>query len=70
MKIARLILSVAVLAIGYSGLGAGELYQLDPHAEPRWASPENPGGQKGGGALTQDGRKGRPSVPLKAGAAL
>jgi hypothetical protein len=35
--------------------------------ETRWASPENPTGEKGGGATTSSGRKGRPSIPLRAG---
>jgi hypothetical protein len=35
--------------------------------ETRWASPENPGGEKGNGATTSSGRKGRPCIPLKAG---
>ena len=46
---------------------AQPLYQMPARVETRWASPENPGGEKGGGATTHSGRKGRPCMPLKAG---
>src|SRR5664280_503512 len=47
--------------------GAQPLYQMSTNSEARWASAENPGGEKGGGATTNSGRKGRPCIPLKAG---
>jgi hypothetical protein len=43
-----------------------ELYQYQ-HLETRWATPENPTGLPGAGGEANGGRKGRPSVPLKAG---
>ena len=36
--------------------------------ESRWASPENPLGEKGAAAKENAGRKGRPSIALPAGA--
>ncbi|HUJ43457.1 MAG TPA: glycoside hydrolase family 172 protein [Opitutaceae bacterium] len=47
--------------------GAQPLYQMPAGVETRWASPENPGGEKSGGATTHSGRKGRANIPLKAG---
>ncbi|HWA86241.1 MAG TPA: glycoside hydrolase family 172 protein [Opitutus sp.] len=71
MKTSRLVSVLALLACGLTSLRADELFQMAPKGvEPRWASPENPRGEKGGGATTLDGRKGRPSVPLKAGDSL
>jgi len=47
---------------------AEDLYRMVPGSETRWASAENPLGEKGAGGKTQEGRKGRPSVSFKAGA--
>lgn len=38
-----------------------------PGIETRWASPENPRGQRSAAATANGGRKGRPSLPVKAG---
>lgn len=43
------------------------LFVVPEGVETRWASPENPLGRKGQGAQANAGRKGRPSVPIKAG---
>ena len=44
------------------------LYQLPPAIETRWASPENPTGAKGQGARAGGGRKGAPTIAIRAGA--
>ena len=44
-----------------------ELYTNPGGLETRWASPENPRGEKGVGGQTNGGRKGRPSISIKAG---
>ena len=46
---------------------AQSLYTAPEGVETRWASPENPLGEKGKGAQTNAGRKGRPAIPVKAG---
>jgi hypothetical protein len=46
---------------------AQSLYTLPTGIETRWASPENPGGEKGKGAQTNGGRKGRPAIAVKTG---
>ncbi|HMD84188.1 MAG TPA: glycoside hydrolase family 172 protein [Terriglobia bacterium] len=46
---------------------AQSLFTLPQGVETRWASPENPGGEKGKAAQTNAGRKGKPAIPLKAG---
>jgi hypothetical protein len=43
------------------------LYVVPDGVETRWASPENPTGERGKGASTQGGRKGSAFWPLKAG---
>ena len=44
-----------------------ELYSLPPDIETRWATAENPRGERGAGGQTNSGRKGRPAVTLPAG---
>ena len=39
-----------------------------PEVETRWASPENPRGARGQGGAANGGRKGKPNVPVPAGA--
>jgi hypothetical protein len=53
-----------------SGLStpAQSLYELPEGVETRWASPENPGGEKGAGGRALAGRKGAPTIAIKAGA--
>ena len=47
---------------------AQSLYELPEGVETRWASPENPTGARGAGARTLAGRKGAPTIAIKAGA--
>ncbi len=49
---------------------AQSLYTFPDGTETRWASPENPKGEKGKAAETNAGRKGRPAIPVKAGERL
>ena len=51
-------------------LDFGPLYIVPDAVETRWASPENPKGQKGRGGRDNAGRKGRASIPVKAGEQL
>lgn len=44
------------------------IYVLPPHVATRWATPENPSGEKGAGGKSGGGRKGAPSVALASGA--
>jgi Protein of unknown function (DUF2961) len=46
---------------------AQSLFTIPDNVETRWASPENPKGEKGRAAQSNGGRKGSPSFPLKAG---
>jgi hypothetical protein len=68
MKILRTTLSAAFLLLSGHSMRAEDIFRMAPGVETRWASPENPLGEKGKGGSTQEGRKGRPSVALKAGA--
>ncbi|MCW5976421.1 MAG: DUF2961 domain-containing protein [Bryobacteraceae bacterium] len=49
---------------------AQPIYVMPEGVETRWASPENPAGDKGKAAESNAGRKGRPAVPVKAGESL
>jgi hypothetical protein len=57
----------AVMIFGGDGVLAQSLYTVPPGIDARWASPENPRGEKGRAAETNGGRKGRPAIPMKAG---
>src|SRR6185312_15819125 len=46
---------------------AQSLYTFPEGTETRWASPENPKGEKGQAAQSNGGRKGLPAIPVKAG---
>src|SRR5262245_51961742 len=48
-------------------VNAQALYTIPDNIETRWASPENPKGEKGKAGSTNGGRKGSPSFALKAG---
>jgi Protein of unknown function (DUF2961) len=48
-------------------VNAQSLYTIPDNVETRWASPENPKGEKGKAGQTNGGRKGSPAFPLKAG---
>jgi hypothetical protein len=64
------VLAIAValfLLCGEARLPAQSLYTVPAGVETRWASPENPLGEKGKGGQTNAGRKGRPAIPVKAG---
>ncbi len=64
----RHLLLVNLILFFWHQLPAEDLFRMVPGVEARWASAENPQGQKGAGGMTQAGRKGRPSVSLKSGA--
>lgn len=49
-------------------LRAQALYEMPEGVETRWASPENPRGERGQGAQAAGGRKGSPTIAIKAGA--
>jgi hypothetical protein len=64
----QLALAVAVvLQCGRARVLAQALYTLPEGVDTRWASPENPRGEKGKGAQANGGRKGRAAIPVKAG---
>ncbi|MDQ4120257.1 MAG: DUF2961 domain-containing protein [Acidobacteriota bacterium] len=46
---------------------AQSLYEMPTGIEPRWASPENPTGARGAGGTANGGRKGAPTIAIKAG---
>ena len=50
-----------------SSVPAQTLYEMPEGVETRWASGENPTGEKGRGGQANGGRKGSPTVPIKAG---
>jgi hypothetical protein len=62
------LLPIAVFAV--AAFAQDALYRMPEGVESRWASPENPRGDRGAGGKENAGRKGRPSVPLKAGEQL
>lgn len=59
---------VFVLTAGVPRVFAQALYEIPEGVETRWASPENPKGEKGRGAQAAGGRKGSPTIAIKAGA--
>jgi len=64
----KLLPSLALVSLGLASMAFGEaLYTIPDGVETRWASPENPTGERGKGAPTQGGRKGAAFFPLKAG---
>jgi hypothetical protein len=70
MQSRKILLGLALVLVAGCGLkraAAQSLYTLPEGVQTRWASPENPGGEKGKGAQTNGGRKGRPAVSIKAG---
>jgi len=48
-------------------LPAQSLYELPEGVETRWASPENPSAGRGAGGRANGGRKGAPTIAIKAG---
>ena len=63
-------LTAATLLLAAIAAAQDPLYRLPDGVETRWASPENPRGERAAGGRVNAGRKGRPSVPLKAGEQL
>lgn len=61
-----LLVSVCV-AWGARDAVAQALYEMAEGVETRWASPENPRAEKGQGAQAAGGRKGSPTIAIKAG---
>lgn len=57
---------ILLCVISATGL-ADELYVVPDGVETRWASPENPRGERGQGGQANAGRKGAPSFDLPAG---
>lgn len=63
------LLTLAVLFVfGAKTITAQSLYEMADGVETRWASPENPKGEKGRAAQANGGRKGAPTIAIKAGA--
>jgi hypothetical protein len=70
MRPNRFVLILTLAAMSGYPIGkafAQSLYTLPEGIETRWASPENPLGEKSKGAQTNGGRKGRPAISIKAG---
>ncbi|HKP73575.1 MAG TPA: glycoside hydrolase family 172 protein [Pyrinomonadaceae bacterium] len=66
----RSVYSVLLLLVFVSAAGetfAQSLYEMPEGVESRWASGENPTGERGKAAQTNGGRKGAPTVAVKAG---
>ena len=66
-KLLVLLLTPFLLAAGRAAR-AQALYEMPDGVETRWASPENPRGEKGRGGQANGGRKGSPTISIKAGA--
>jgi len=60
-------LLILILFLAASSSFAQSLYEMPTGVEPRWASPENPTGAKGAGGTVNGGRKGAPTIAIKAG---
>ena len=58
---------ILILFLAASSSFAQSLYEMPTGVEPRWASPENPTGAKGAGGTVNGGRKGAPTIAIKAG---
>ena len=63
----RALLLLTVAAAAAQAAWAQSLFELPEGVETRWASGENPRGEKGKGAQANGGRKGSPTVAVKAG---
>lgn len=62
----RLLLTLILISLAFTSRGQA-LYDKPLDIKTRWASAENWTGKKGGGGMTNGGRKGSPSFSLKAG---
>src|SRR5215212_8489330 len=65
-KSANHLLLLAALFFGPQAL-AQSLFEMPEGVESRWSSGENPTGEKGKGGQANGGRKGAPTVAIKAG---
>jgi hypothetical protein len=71
MKLHKIcVLTLTIMSLWAVGSGAQSLYQFPEGVETRWASPENPGGEKVRAAGENAGSKWRPAVPVMAGQQL
>src|SRR3712207_3819147 len=61
-----ILLSTLLLSTSATVALAQSLYEMQD-LETRWASPENPSGEKGRAGTAGGGRKGSPTIPIKAG---
>jgi hypothetical protein len=62
------LLITGLLIAASSSSQAQALYEIPDGVETRWASPENPTGERGRGGQAMGGRKGSPTIAIKAGA--
>ncbi|HEX7177049.1 MAG TPA: glycoside hydrolase family 172 protein [Pyrinomonadaceae bacterium] len=67
-KSASFVVAALLSVVGARAACAQALYELPENVETRWASPENPRGEKGRGAQAAGGRKGSPTIAIRAGA--
>jgi hypothetical protein len=68
--IKSLFLLILLLFSFAAALRAQALYELPEGVESRWASPENPTGQKGRAGTAAGGRKGSPTIRITAGTSV
>ena len=68
MKLSIKLINPAILLFVLSAAAfAQNIYEMPNGVETRWASGENPTGEKGSGGQVNGGRKGAATVPVKAG---
>src|SRR5215207_8973973 len=67
LDVRRSIWLVALALAASSSAFAQSLFEMPEGVETRWASGENPKGEKGRAAQASGGRKGSPTVAVKAG---
>ena len=63
-------LLILLLTACAAAVRAQQIYELPEGVETRWASPENPTGEKGRAGTAAGGRKGSPTIAIKAGATV
>lgn len=67
LDVRRIVCLVAVVVAASTPALAQSLFEMPEGVETRWASGENPKGEKGRAARANGGRKGAPTVAIKAG---
>jgi hypothetical protein len=67
LKLNNLAILFLILQFAANFTQAQSLYEMPEGVETRWASGENPTGEKGKGGRAMGGRKGSPTVPIRAG---